>query len=342
MRAVQRLALIVVIGLTALATLLVVYLADEDNRRAAEAEEQTEASLERAMATYNQFCVSCHGPGGRGSLETGRIGYPLAGDYVGPDDAGYDERNPMSASARNQNEDPVQWTRREATITAALHEGRGAMPLWGEEYGGELNDVQIEELVLLIHEGDWNEVYNHVVEESGGYPTVQVEGSGNDATADDAAGGVDVALVELSAPGIAWSDNDLVVVQGGTVRLINDGSGGAHNFIVEGYNDDAPVDMPVGSEVDWVVPADLAPGTYVFYCGIPGHRATMEGQITIQPPGEVSAPEGANPPAGTPTVDTPTDSQPVPASPAAAGGRQPLPAPPTVPEGASRDEQLTA
>ncbi|MEJ7763642.1 MAG: c-type cytochrome [Thermomicrobiales bacterium] len=342
MRAVQRLALIVVIGLTALATLLVVYLADEDNRRAAEAEEQTEASLERAMATYNQFCVSCHGPGGRGSLESGRIGFPLAGDYVGPQDAGFNEDDPMSATERNQAEDPVQWTRRQATITAALHEGRGAMPLWGEEYGGELNDEQIRELVLLIHEGDWNEVYNHVVEESGGYPTVQVDGSGNDATADDAAA-ENVTMVELSAPGIAWSDNDLVIAQGGTIRLINDGSGGFHTFIIEGYNDDAPVDMPAGSEVDWVVPADLSPGVYTFYCGVPGHRATMEGTITIQPAAAVSAPEGANPPVGTPTVDTPTDSQPVPAqgqaAPAGSPDRQPLPAPPA---GALPTEEPTA
>ena len=341
MRAVQRLALIVVIGLTALATLLVVYLADENNRRAAEVEEQTEASLERAMGTYNQYCVQCHGPGGRGSLEAGRIGFPLAGDYVGPKDAGYDEDNPMSATERNQTEDPVQWTRREATITAALHEGRGAMPLWGEDYGGELNDEQIRELVLLIHEGDWNEVYNFVVEEAGGYPKVVPDSTGNDATADDAAGGENVMSVDLAAPGIAWSDDELVIAQGGTIHLINDGSGGFHTFVIEGYNDAAPVDMPVGSTVDWVVPMDISPGTYIFYCSVPGHRPTMEGTIIIQPPGDVGAPEGVNPSAGTPTVDTPTDSQPVPAgtptsqsAPAGTTDRQPLPPPPggTLPE----------
>jgi azurin len=51
--------------------------------------------------------------------------------------------------------------------------------------------------------------------------------------------------------------------------------------VVEGYNDDAPVDMPIGETVPWTVPADLAPGTYTFYCAIPGHRALMEGTITI-------------------------------------------------------------
>jgi cytochrome c oxidase subunit 2 len=97
--------------------------------------------------------------------------------------------------------------------------------------------------------------------------------------------GSPTAPVELSAPGIAWSTNELTVPQGGVIRLINDGSGGPHNFVIEGYNDDAPVDMPPGSQTDWTVPSDLAPGTYTFYCAVPGHRqAGMEGTITILPP----------------------------------------------------------
>lgn len=87
--------------------------------------------------------------------------------------------------------------------------------------------------------------------------------------------------VELSAPGIAWSVYEITIAQGGTINLFNDGSGGAHNFVIEGYNDDEPVDMPIGETVPWVVPEDLAPGTYVYYCAIPGHRALMEGSITI-------------------------------------------------------------
>ncbi len=88
-------------------------------------------------------------------------------------------------------------------------------------------------------------------------------------------------VVELSAPGIAWSTNEITIARGGTIHLVNDGSGGPHNFIIEGYNDDAPVDMPAPSEVDWMVPGDVPAGQHVFYCGIPGHRALMEGTITI-------------------------------------------------------------
>jgi plastocyanin/mono/diheme cytochrome c family protein len=284
--AVQRLALVVIIGLTALATLLVIYLADEPNRRAAEAQEQTEAALERAMSTYTQFCVACHGPGGQGLLETGRIGWPLAGDYVGPRDPnfreGVDER---SVTERNQTEDPVEWARREATIAAAIYEGRGAMPAWGEDVGGELNDEQIRELVLLIHEGDWNEVYNHVIEVNEGYPTVPPAGGANpgrtsvevqEAEAED--------IIQINAVGLEWQPDVVQVPVGGTIQLVNDGSGGFHTFVIEGYNDDAPVDMPVGETIEWQVPDDLPPGEYTFYCSVPGHaEAGMVGSITILP-----------------------------------------------------------
>ena len=68
--------------------------------------------------------------------------------------------------------------------------------------------------------------------------------------------------------------------------------------------------MPAGSESDWVVPDDLQPGTYTFYCEIPGHRqAGMEGTITIVAPEAAGgteeeaspAADGATPAAGSAT-----------------------------------------
>ena len=45
------------------------------------------------------------------------------------------------------------------------------MPSWGEDYGGELNDEQIEELVLMIQNVDWDLVYNDAIEANdGAYP----------------------------------------------------------------------------------------------------------------------------------------------------------------------------
>jgi plastocyanin len=162
------------------------------------------------------------------------------------------------------------------------------MPSWGEDYGGELNDEQIEELVLMIQNVDWDLVYNEAIEANdGAYPSPpaaeaaeETAGEGTQ-TGEEGDGGEAAQTVELSAPGIAWSTNEITIAQGGTIKLINDGSGGQHNFIIEGYNDDAPVDMPAGSQTDWTVPSDLAPGTYTFYCAVPGHRALMEGMIAI-------------------------------------------------------------
>ncbi len=322
MGAVQRLALVVIIGLTAMATLLVIYLADEPNRREAKAQEQTDASLERAMGTYTQYCVSCHGPAGRGFLETGRIGYPLAGNYVGPKDPNYKEgEDEQSATERNQTTDKATWDRREATISSTLHEGRNGMPAWGAGNGGELNDEQIRELVLLIHEGDWNAVYNHVIETDGGYPTVVPAGGANAAATNLELEGDNTNAIEIKAVGLSFEPDTVEVEVGGTIVLTNDGSGGAHTFVIEGYNDDSPVDMPVGESVQWQVPDDLPPGGYTFYCSIPGHRAAgMEGTITILPavetgpvagsPGaEVVSPEATQPGAGNLGAATPDAAQ---------------------------------
>ena len=54
------------VGLVGLATLMVVYLANEPNRREAEAEEQQHVAIERGIDTYVQYCVVCHGPAGEG------------------------------------------------------------------------------------------------------------------------------------------------------------------------------------------------------------------------------------------------------------------------------------
>ncbi len=82
MGAVQKLATVVIVGLVALSTLLVVYLADENNRMSAEVQEKDEVAVERGIKTYIANCMVCHGPAGEGYSEpgaegTGRIGAPL-------------------------------------------------------------------------------------------------------------------------------------------------------------------------------------------------------------------------------------------------------------------------
>lgn len=88
--------------------------------------------------------------------------------------------------------------------------------------------------------------------------------------------------VLLEGIDINWTQKELTVPVGGTIEMWNAGVL-PHNFAIEGYNDEAPVDLPLtGEHIMWTVPADLAPGTYTYYCEIPGHReAGMVGTITI-------------------------------------------------------------
>lgn len=147
MGAVQKLATVVIVGLVALATLLVIYLADEPNRMAAESVNQEEVAIERGIQTYIANCVVCHGPAGEGYSEpgakgTGRIGMPLGGDT----ELG------QAQQKLNQSEDPVTRQERYDLIVKTINNGRNLMPAFGSGApgGALLNDEQIHELALMI------------------------------------------------------------------------------------------------------------------------------------------------------------------------------------------------
>ncbi len=92
---------------------------------------------------------------------------------------------------------------------------------------------------------------------------------------------VAAAPVTLEAVDIAWNQTQLTVAVGGTITLVNLGQS-PHTFVIEGYNDAAPVDIPVGGQpVPWTVPPDLAPGTYTYICNVPGHQQVMRGTLTV-------------------------------------------------------------
>ena len=301
MGAVQKLATVVIVGLVALATLLVVYLANEPFRRDAEAEEQEHVAIERGIETYLANCVTCHGPGGEGySREDSRIGAPLGGDT----DLG------RMQQALNQSEDPIEREERYDLIVETLQQGRNnIMPVFGRgaEGGALLNDEQIHELALMIQNVDWDVVYNEAIAlNAGAYPTAppppsgeqqaaQAQQQGEMASGQQAAaqgGGAQTAGAALTVEGfdIGWAFNGqrtapgqgvtVTVAPGTTISLPNTGAT-LHNFAVDALGID--VDMPVGETVEATIPADAAPGEYEFYCNVPGHKqAGMVGTLTVQ------------------------------------------------------------
>ena len=270
MGAVQRLATMVIVGLVALSTILVIYLADESNRIDAEEQEQEHAAIERATENYLSLCLSCHGPAGEGyAAGDGRIGMPLntTENQLGVNAAGTPVPGGVEARAD--------------IIRTTIHNGRGAMPAWGEENGGPLNSEQIEELVVFIQHVDWNEVYNEAVEAAGGYPTVIPT-----ATKGPVEGEATEQPTEPNTYNVSMGDNffepaELVLPANSdvTINLTNDGIG-THRFDLDELNVHSG-DVASGQSVQLQFNTG-GPAEYEYYCSIPGHReGGMVGKMTV-------------------------------------------------------------
>jgi uncharacterized cupredoxin-like copper-binding protein/mono/diheme cytochrome c family protein len=288
--AVQKLATVVIVGLVALSTLLVVYLADEPNRMAAEAVEQNDVAIERGISTYVQNCVVCHGPAGEGYSEpgaegTGRIGMPLGGDT----ELG------RAATELNQSEDPVTRQERYDLITTTLQNGRGLMPAFGRgaEGGALLNDEQIHELALMIQNVDWNHVYNETIGASGGYPTFPPPPapaggaaptpapSGTPGAGEDAGDGATSNQFTVESHDIFFQPTEIEVPSDTEITILLPNLGVTpHNFSIDAL--DISVDIAAGEtkEVTFTAPE----GEYEFYCNVPGHKeAGMVGTLIARP-----------------------------------------------------------
>ena len=90
------------------------------------------------------------------------------------------------------------------------------------------------------------------------------------------------SVIAVSAVDFAFSPSTITATQGQTIRLTNNGNS-PHNVVIEGVTDSAQMALVfAGSSGDLVVPANLAPGNYVFYCGVAGHRQFgMVGSLTV-------------------------------------------------------------
>lgn len=302
MGAVQKLATVVIVGMVALATLLVIYLADEPNRMAAEVVEKEEVAVERGMSTFLQNCVVCHGPAGEGYSEpgaegTGRIGMPLGGDT----ELG------RAAQELNQSEDPVTREERYNLIVETIHQGRGLMPAFGRgaEGGALLNDEQIHELALMIQNADWDLVYNEVIEASGGYPTFPpapapaggAAPTPAPAQAAQGAGGEagDVATSDqftVESQDIFFAPTEIEIPSDTEVTILLPNLGAApHNFSIDELG--ISVDIAPGETKEVTITAPE--GEYEYYCNIPGHKeAGMVGTLISRPMASADEPATAD------------------------------------------------
>ncbi|MBA3379362.1 MAG: c-type cytochrome [Chloroflexota bacterium] len=310
MGAVQKLATVVIIGLVAMATVLVVYLADEPSRRGGESTEQEALALERGTALYITYCLQCHGPSGYGAANEGeeprRVGAVLNQSIRPPDLS-------TPTNVQFQSDDPVQQDRAEDYIRYSLLYGKPSDPRVANKvmpaFGQELNVEEINDLVYLVMYGDWNYIYNEAVLSTGEsvaqaecdadpsnteaceavehpepvYPTVPPEdsaGDGGDPEASPASSEGGSTLLEALDP-YEWSETELSFQPGDTIEVVNAGVS-QHNFVVEelGIQEDLTAE-PIAI----TIPEDAAPGEYEFICSIPGHAENgMVGTLTIEAP----------------------------------------------------------
>lgn len=107
------------------------------------------------------------------------------------------------------------------------------------------------------------------------------------ATATEAAsGGAETVKLDATEDGgLAFDKKDLTAKSGSvTLDMANpDGNQAPHAIAVEGdgVKESGETVQPGGD--DSTVTVDLQPGTYTFYCPVPGHReAGMEGTLTVE------------------------------------------------------------
>ncbi|HET9005474.1 MAG TPA: cytochrome c [Actinomycetes bacterium] len=134
-----------------LAILLPFLYLREPARQKAAAEKELTESVRLGEATYEEFCMRCHGPGAEGGTVKRYVTPGVKGakptDVPAPDLREIHSRHP--------DEDPgvVAWD--------TIQKGRppSPMPTWGIRYGGPMNDQQITDLVnyLLSIQSDGKE-----------------------------------------------------------------------------------------------------------------------------------------------------------------------------------------
>lgn len=297
MGSIQRMATVVVVSLVALSTILFLYLGDEDNRIQTEAAAQQEVAIERARTEFISLCLSCHGPAGEGFTEpgaagTGRVGAPLGGINTSLNQQGINSRGTPIPGGVEGREKIIR-----ETIENGLKNPDGSyrMPPFSEVNGGPLNDEQVNEMVIMIQNGDWNETFNEAVETSGGYPTPPPapgadatqtaqaeaaaepasEGESEAASSSEAAQEVTVDMYD-----IYFDPSEFTIPANTPVKVVLPNLGAAvHDFSIDELNISVTVEPGETGETVINAPA----GTYEYYCNIPGHKdAGMVGTLTIE------------------------------------------------------------
>lgn len=106
-------------------------------------------------------------------------------------------------------------------------------------------------------------------------------GGGNGSAAPDTTGPDSATLSVTGTDALTFEPDQLSTSSGKTTIELTAEGDVKHTFVVEGINSDEPlVEAAAGETTTGTL--TLEPGSYTFYCNVPGHRAAgMEGSLEV-------------------------------------------------------------
>ena len=105
-------------------------------------------------------------------------------------------------------------------------------------------------------------------------------GASTTAGGGSAGGGQDLTVTADSSGALEWSPKTLSAKAGQVTITLDNPSSTPHEIVVEGNGVDKETDEITQSTTS--LTADLKPGTYQYFCDVPGHKATMNGVLTVK------------------------------------------------------------
>jgi plastocyanin len=119
-------------------------------------------------------------------------------------------------------------------------------------------------------------------DDDGGGETA-AETTTEETTGGGAGGGATVDISSPSGSDLAFDQTDLTTMAGSVTINYSNPQSLSHDVVIEDESGEVLGETELISEGETSTTVDLQPGTYTFFCDVPGHRdGGMEGTLTVQ------------------------------------------------------------
>lgn len=150
-------------------------------------------------------------------------------------------------------------------------------------YSAEEKEKRETELVQVNEEIEADEGEGGGTEEAGAQEGSQEEEPVGEVEGSEGGGGAETTLqLSAEATALAFDKTELTAKPGKVTIDFDNPAPLEHNVVIEGDGKELAGFEPI-IESEEEVTAELEPGTYTFFCSVPGHReAGMEGTLTVK------------------------------------------------------------